>query len=73
MAPAERVVPIPIGVTFEQAAAALLEGMTAHYLSHSVYPIHTGDEVLIHAGAGGTGLLLKPVFCSYGMCIVMEG
>jgi NADPH:quinone reductase-like Zn-dependent oxidoreductase len=54
--PAERVVPIPIGVTFEQAAAALLQGMTAHYLSHSAYPIQPGDEVLIHAGAGGTGL-----------------
>ena len=58
VAPAERVVPIPIGVTFEQAAAALLQGMTAHYLSHSAYPIEPGDEVLIHAGAGGTGLLL---------------
>src|ERR1700720_4094051 len=56
VAPAERVVPIPIGVTFEQAAAALLQGMTAHYLSHSAYPIQPGDEVLIHAGAGGTGL-----------------
>ena len=58
VAPAERVVPIPDGVTFEQAAAALLQGMTAHYLSHSAYPIQPGDEVLIHAGAGGTGLLL---------------
>jgi NADPH2:quinone reductase len=58
VAPAERVVPIPIGVTFEQAAAALLQGMTAQYLSHSAYPIQPGDEVLIHAGAGGTGLLL---------------
>jgi NADPH:quinone reductase len=58
VAPAERVVPIPIAVTFEQAAASLLQGMTAHYLSHSAYPIQPGDEVLIHAGAGGTGLLL---------------
>jgi len=58
VAPAERVVPIPIDVTFEQAAASLLQGMTAHYLSHSAYPIQPGDEVLIHAGAGGTGLLL---------------
>jgi NADPH:quinone reductase len=56
--PAERVVPIPIGLSFEQAAAALLQGMTAHYLSHSTYPIQPRDEVLIHAGAGGTGLLL---------------
>jgi NADPH2:quinone reductase len=58
VAPAERVVPIPIGLSFEQAAAALLQGMTAHYLSHSAYAIQPGDEVLIHAGAGGTGLLL---------------
>jgi NADPH2:quinone reductase len=58
VAPAERVVPIPVGIAFEQAAAALLQGMTAHYLSHSAYPIQPGDEVLIHAGAGGTGLLL---------------
>src|SRR3981189_2038829 len=57
VAPAERVVPIPDDVTFEQAAAALLQGMTAHYLSRSAYTIQPGDEVLIHAGAGGTGLL----------------
>ncbi len=58
--------PIPIGVTFEQAAAALLQGMTAHYLSHSAYPIQPGDEVLIHAGAGGTGLLLTQFAKSRG-------
>src|SRR5712671_1272905 len=56
--PAERVVPIPIGINFEQAAAVLLQGMTARYLSHSAYPVQSGDEVMIHAGAGGTGLLL---------------
>ena len=50
--------PIPSALSFEQAAAVLLQGMTAHYLSHSAYPIRAGDEVLIHAGAGGTGLLL---------------
>jgi len=66
VAPAERVVPIPIGVTFEQAAAALLQGMTAHYLSHSAYPIQPGDEVLIYAGAGGTGLLLTQFAKSRG-------
>lgn len=58
VAPAERVVSIPIGLSFEQAAAALLQGITAHYLSHSACPIQPGDEVLIHAGAGGTGLLM---------------
>src|SRR6266481_2440924 len=66
VAPAERVVLIPIGVTYEQAAAALLQGMTAHYLSHSAYPIQPGDEVLIHAGAGGTGLLLTQLAKSRG-------
>jgi len=58
VAPAEQVVPIPIGLSFEQAAGALLQGMAAHYLSHSAYPIQPGDNVLVHAGAGGTGLLL---------------
>ena len=47
--------PIPDGVTDEQAAAALLQGMTAHYLTHSTYPVQPGDEVLVHAGAGGAG------------------
>jgi NADPH2:quinone reductase len=58
IAPANRLIPIPDGVTSQQAAAAILQGMTAHYLTHSTYPIQPGDEVLIHAGAGGTGLLL---------------
>jgi NADPH2:quinone reductase len=58
IAPADRLVPIPDGVSFQQAAAAILQGMTAHYLSHSAYPIQSGDEVLVHAGAGGVGLLL---------------
>jgi NADPH2:quinone reductase len=58
VAPVSRLVQIPESVTAAQAAAAMLQGMTAHYLSHSAYPIQTGDEVLIHAGAGGTGLLL---------------
>lgn len=55
---AERAVPIPDGVTDEQAAAALLQGMTAHYLSHSTYPVESGDTVLVHAAAGGVGQLL---------------
>ena len=58
VAPAGRLVVIPDAVTFQQGAAAILQGMTAHYLSHSAYSIQPGDEVLIHAGAGGTGLLL---------------
>ena len=58
VAPADRLVAIPDHVSFQQAAVAILQGMTAHYLAHSTYPIQSGDEVLIHAGAGGTGLLL---------------
>ncbi|WP_433973004.1 quinone oxidoreductase family protein [Tunturiibacter lichenicola] len=58
VAPADRLVAIPDHVSFQQAAAAILQGMTAHYLAHSTYPIQSHDEVLIHAGAGGTGLLL---------------
>jgi len=57
-APVSRVIPVPDGISTEQAAAALLQGMTAHYLAHSTYPIQPHDTVLIHAGAGGTGLLL---------------
>jgi NADPH2:quinone reductase len=58
VAPASRLVRIPDGVSATDAAAAMLQGMTAHYLSHSTYAIKSGDAVLIHAGAGGTGLLL---------------
>ncbi len=56
--PAERLVSIPHGLDTRQAAAAMLQGMTAHYLTHSTYPIQAGDRVLIHAAAGGAGLLL---------------
>ena len=51
-------VPVPAEVTDEQAAAAMIQGMTAHYLSHSVYPVGPGDTVVVHAAAGGVGLLL---------------
>ncbi|WP_263376936.1 quinone oxidoreductase family protein [Granulicella aggregans] len=58
VAPAARLIRVPDHVTSQQAAAAMLQGMTAHYLCHSTYPIQPGDQVLIQAGAGGTGLLL---------------
>ena len=51
-------VPVPDGITSETAAAALLQGMTAHYLASDSYPVQEGDWVVIHAGAGGVGLLL---------------
>src|SRR5882757_4502333 len=56
--PAARLVPVPAGLDDLRAAAVMLQGMTAHYLSHSTYPIKKDDAVLIHAAAGGVGLLL---------------
>jgi NADPH2:quinone reductase len=55
---AAKAVPSPEGVSSEVAAAALLQGMTAHYLCVSTYPVQQGDDVLVHAAAGGVGLLL---------------
>ena len=56
--PADRLVPLPDGITSQQGAAAMLQGMTAHYLAHSTFPLRKGDTCLVHAGAGGVGLLL---------------
>ena len=56
--PARMVVPVPYGVSTQQAAAVLLQGMTAHYLTHSTYPLQKGDIALVHAAAGGTGALV---------------
>jgi NADPH2:quinone reductase len=56
--PASRLVRIPDELDFTQAAAVMLQGMTAHYLSHSTYPLKSGETALIHAAAGGVGLLL---------------
>jgi NADPH2:quinone reductase len=56
--PAEKAVPVPDGLSDELACAALLQGMTAHYLTHSTYPVQEGDEVLVHAAAGGLGRLV---------------
>jgi NADPH2:quinone reductase len=56
--PVAQLVKIPEGVDLRQAAAAMLQGMTAHYLTHSTYPLKAGETCLIHAAAGGAGLLL---------------
>jgi NADPH:quinone reductase len=56
--PAARLVKLPAGVSTRQGAAAMLQGMTAHYLTHSTYPLKEGDVCLIHAAAGGVGQLL---------------
>jgi NADPH2:quinone reductase len=59
--PAEEAVPVPEGVSSELVAAVLLQGVTAHYLATSTYPVQAGDDVLVHAAAGGVGQLLTQV------------
>ena len=59
--PAERAVAVPDDVSAEFAAAALLQGMTGHYLATSTYAVREGDDVLVHAAAGGVGLLLTQI------------
>ena len=56
--PADRLVKLPDNVSFETAASLMLQGMTAHYLTHSTYPLKKGESCLIHAAAGGVGQLL---------------
>src|SRR6202045_1922375 len=68
--PADRLVPIPDGVTDQQAAAAMLQGMTAHYLSHDTYPLKRGQTALVHAAAGGVGLLLVQMARDIGARVI---
>lgn len=58
LAPTAKLVRVPEGVELEQAAAVMLQGMTAHYLAYSTYPLKAGERCVIHAAAGGLGLLL---------------
>jgi NADPH2:quinone reductase len=67
---AASLVKVPVGLSMEQAAAALLQGMTAHYLSHSTYPLKAGDTALVHAGAGGVGLLLTQMAVRQGAKVI---
>lgn len=59
--PVERIVPVPPQVDLDTAAAVLLQGITAHYLATTTYPVADGDTVLVHAAAGGTGRLLTQI------------
>ena len=68
--PAERLVIIPDQLDFNRAAAAMLQGMTAHYLSHSTYKLQSGETVLIHAAAGGVGLLLVQMAKKIGARVI---
>ncbi|MFL6117109.1 MAG: quinone oxidoreductase family protein [Catenulispora sp.] len=64
--PADRAVPVPDGVDVETAAATLLQGLTAHYLTKSTYPVKAGETALVHAAAGGMGLLLTQLVKAAG-------
>jgi NADPH2:quinone reductase len=68
--PAERLVHVPDKITDQQAAAAMLQGMTAHYLSHTTHQLKQGDTVLIHAAAGGVGLLLVQMAKNIGARVI---
>ena len=68
--PADKLVSIPSGVTDQQAAAAMLQGMTAHYLSHDTYPLKRGETALVHAAAGGVGLLLVQMAHNIGARVI---
>ncbi|MGH3183839.1 MAG: alcohol dehydrogenase catalytic domain-containing protein, partial [Streptosporangiaceae bacterium] len=68
--PAKRVVPVPDGVPLQVAAAAILQGMTAHYLVTSTYPVREGDVAVVHAAAGGVGLLLTQMVKRRGGIVV---
>jgi NADPH:quinone reductase len=59
--PAQRLVAVPAGVSFESAAAIMLQGLTAHYLTHSTFALKPGDTALVHAAAGGAGSLITQV------------
>jgi NADPH2:quinone reductase len=68
--PAEKLVKVPSGISDEQAAAAMLQGMTAHYLVHSTYALKKGETALIHAAAGGVGLLLVQMAKNLGARVI---
>jgi len=68
--PAERLVKIPAGVSEREAAAAILQGMTAHYLAYDTYPLKKGETALVHAAAGGVGLLLVQMAHNVGARVI---
>ena len=69
-APVDRLVPIPEGLGDDVAAAAMLQGMTAHYLAQTTWPTRPGDTALVHAAAGGVGLLLVQLLAQRGARVI---
>ncbi len=70
LAPADKLVAVPEGVDLHLAAAVMLQGMTAHYLAYSTYPLKAGEICLIHAAAGGVGLLLTQIASRLGARVI---
>jgi NADPH:quinone reductase len=70
VAPVAKIVPVPASVELKLAAAAILQGITAHYLVYSTYPVQPGDRVLIQAAAGGVGLLLVQMAKQLGAFVI---
>ncbi len=70
LVPAAQLVKIPQGLSMEKAAAAMLQGMTAHYLACSTWPLKAGETALVHAGAGGVGLLLTQIASARGARVI---
>lgn len=68
--PSEKVLPVPAKIPLEVAASAMLQGITAHYLVTSVFPIQAGTQALVHAAAGGVGLLLTQMIRSRGGTVI---
>lgn len=68
--PAWRLVKIPYGISTQYASAVMLQGMTAHYLAFSTYPLKAGDTALVHAAAGGVGLLLIQILKRIGAKVI---
>src|SRR6266852_3470580 len=69
-APANRMVALPAGVSDREAAAVMLQGMTAHYLAYSTFPLKRGQTALVHAAAGGVGLLLVQIAHNIGARVI---
>ncbi len=70
IAPADQLVPVPAGVDLRTAAAAMLQGMTAHYLTRSTFPLAAGHTCLLHAAAGGAGLLIAQLARAAGATVI---
>lgn len=68
--PAKMLVKLPEGIDFRTAAAAMLQGMTAHYLTHSTFPLKSGHVALVHAAAGGTGRLIVQMAAMLGARVI---